>query len=217
MFSPYLYFECNLLINHIKCWSRVPITLGPPLLIIKMVREMANSFYWKYNTYLLEILWGEVLSIQINPNRIDYFKKCCSIFWNYEEEVIPHGCQLKIRNNGEIFYVSVFDKGRFLVPVVIALAVRLLLIFIQEQTQLFGMTDFADYKGYLLNYELYQTFGYAYFHKYAVFGLEGALYIRLFPGFIWELFGMNGLWLIRTINVMLSLFVLYPLFHKIHN
>ena len=114
MFSPYLYFECNLLINHIKCWSRVPITLGPPLLIIKMVREMANSFYWKYNTYLLEILWGEVLSIQINPNRIDYFKKCCSIFWNYEEEVIPHGCQLKIRNNGEIFYVSVFDKGRFL-------------------------------------------------------------------------------------------------------
>ena len=59
----------------------------------------------------MEILWGEVLSIQINPNRKDYFKKCCSIFWKYEEEFLQDGCQLKIRNNGDIVSVNVFDNG----------------------------------------------------------------------------------------------------------
>lgn len=59
----------------------------------------------------MEILWGEVLSLKINPNRIDYFKKSCSIFWQYEEEIIQDGCQLKIRNNSDIVNVSIYNTG----------------------------------------------------------------------------------------------------------
>jgi len=59
----------------------------------------------------MEILWSEVLSLKINPNRIDYFKKSCSIFWQYEEEIIQNGCQLKIRNNSDIVNVSIYNTG----------------------------------------------------------------------------------------------------------
>jgi len=55
------------------------------------------------------------LSFKINKNRVDYFKKCCSIFWEYDEEAIQDGYQLKIKNNGDIITVNIYKTGRILV------------------------------------------------------------------------------------------------------
>jgi len=50
------------------------------------------------------------MSLKINKKRIDPFMKSCKVLWNYEENVIKNGHQLKIMNNGETVTVNIFNN-----------------------------------------------------------------------------------------------------------
>jgi len=74
--------------------------------------------YYKRNNYidLLVYIFEEIgvyiLSLKINPKRINPFKKSCCILWNCEEIKIENGQHLKVCNNGETVIVNIFDSGQ---------------------------------------------------------------------------------------------------------
>ena len=102
-------------------------------------------------------------------------------------------------------WAALFQRGRYFVPVIVGLAARMLLIWIHENTLIFGTSDVGDYLRHFKEFEYRLGKGEFYW------GIHVAAYTALFPGWIYTFFGSEGFWLIRLVNAALSLFTLGPL------
>ena len=65
-----------------------------------------------YIKYQLEILWGDKLTLKINPVNIHDLLCCCKEIWHCDEKEIQNAHQLKIMNNGDTVTVNVFTTGK---------------------------------------------------------------------------------------------------------
>lgn len=100
----------------------------------------------------------------------------------------------------KIFYKSYFTA------IVIGFIVRICLIIINEQTFLFGTGDITDYLPYL---DEFNQIGYAEFIENIK--PHAPFYTVLYPGWIFNVTGGQGLWVIRVANAALGVAIIAPL------
>ena len=106
---------------------------------------------------------------------------------------------------GVVAWAALYKRGRYFVPVVVGLAARLLLIWVYENTLLFGTSDIGDYLVHFKEFEHRLLKGEFYW------GIHVPAYTALYPGWIYAFFGSDGFWLIRLANAAVSVLVLGPL------
>ena len=104
-----------------------------------------------------------------------------------------------------IAWAALFERGRYFVPVIIGLTARVLLIWVHENTLLFGSSDIGDYLLHFKKFEQHLEQGKLYW------GVHVPAYTTLYPGWIYAIFWPRAFWMIRLVNAVISLFVLIPI------
>jgi len=107
-----------------------------------------------------------------------------------------------------IAFAALFRQGRYFVPLLMGLLIRLLLIYIHEITRLFGDVDLDDYLPFFNSFVWhYGEHG----EISKVIGLDATAYTLMYPGWIYYWFGWDGLWVIRVVGTLFSIFAFWPL------
>ncbi len=102
-------------------------------------------------------------------------------------------------------WARIFYKNYF-TAIVIGFTVRICLIIINEQTFLFGTGDISDYLPYL---NAFNQIGFTGFIE--DIKPHAPFYTVLYPGWIFNAIGEQGLWVIRVANAALGVAIIAPL------
>jgi hypothetical protein len=104
-----------------------------------------------------------------------------------------------------LIWTYIFCKKYFWF-IFIGFLIRLLLIFIHEETRLFGEFDISDYLHYLTEFKksgIGDILGYIKPHS--------PFYTALYPGWIYNKLGEDGLWVIRVVNAAIGVAIIAPI------
>jgi hypothetical protein len=95
----------------------------------------------------------------------------------------------------------------YFIALMLGLSIRLVAIFIQEQTRILTDADINDFLPYYLGFEKAIQSG----NIIGFIEPHAAFYAALYPGWIFSVVGESGLWVERLINSILGVSVVIPL------
>ncbi|MBW4671709.1 MAG: hypothetical protein KME60_30855 [Cyanomargarita calcarea GSE-NOS-MK-12-04C] len=102
-------------------------------------------------------------------------------------------------------WIYIYCKDYFWL-VISGFLIRLFLIFIHEQTRLFGDFDISDYLHYLTEFKQFGSNDILSYIK-----PHSAFYTILYPGWIYNNLEESGLWVIRVVNAAIGVTIIAPI------
>ncbi|MCF7928118.1 MAG: glycosyltransferase family 39 protein [Spirochaetales bacterium] len=102
-----------------------------------------------------------------------------------------------------------YEDGKYFFAVAAGIIARMLLIYIHEETRIFGEADIDDYQDYFFFFGKILESDSKTILQFVDFNVP--FYTFIYPGWIVTVFGEEGYWLVRFVSSLIAVLCLYPL------